>query len=45
MTFIIEHHLTQLGTGIKMDNFSDYETLNTIVRIAKGSQSETLCKF
>ena len=37
MTFIIEHHLTQLGTGIKMDNFSDYETLNTIVRIAKGN--------
>lgn len=37
MTFIIEHHLAQLGTKIKIDNFSDYETLNTIVRISKGN--------
>ena len=37
MTFIIEHHLNQLETEIKIDNFSDYETLNTIVRISKGN--------
>lgn len=37
MTFIIEHHLNQLGTEIKISNFSDYETLNTIVRITKGN--------
>lgn len=37
MTFIIENHLNQLGTKISMDNFSDYETLNTIVRITKGN--------
>ena len=37
ITFIIEHHLAQLGTEIKIDNFSDYETLNTIVRISKGN--------
>lgn len=37
MTFIIEHHLNQLGTEIKIANFSDYETLNTIVRISKGN--------
>ena len=37
MTFIIEHHLNQLGTEIKVDNFSDYETLNTIARISKGN--------
>lgn len=37
MTFIIEHHLNQLGTKISTDTFSDYETLNTIVRIAKGN--------
>ncbi len=37
ITFIIEYHLAQLGTEIKIDNFSDYETLNTIVRISKGN--------
>ena len=37
MIFIIEHHLNQLGTEIKRDNFSDYETLNSIVRITKGN--------
>lgn len=37
MTFIIENHLQHLGTKINMDSFSDYETLNTIVRIAKGN--------
>lgn len=37
MTFIIEHHLNQLGTKISIDTFSDYETLNTIVRITKGN--------
>ncbi len=37
MTFIIEHHLNQLGTTISMDNFNDYETLSTIVRITKGN--------
>lgn len=37
MTFIIEHHLNQLGTKISIDNFSDYETLSTIVRITKGN--------
>ena len=36
MTFIIEHHLAQLGTEIKIDKFNDYETLNTIIRITKG---------
>jgi len=37
ITFIIENHLQHLGTKISMDNFSDYETLNTIIRIAKGN--------
>lgn len=37
MTFIIEHHLKHLGTKISIDNFSDYETLSTIVRITKGN--------
>jgi DNA transposition AAA+ family ATPase len=37
MIFIIENHLTHLGTEIKLANFSDYETLNTIVRITKGN--------
>jgi DNA transposition AAA+ family ATPase len=34
---IIENHLNRLGTEIKRDNFSDYETLNTVVRITKGN--------
>jgi DNA transposition AAA+ family ATPase len=37
MIFIIENHLNRLGTEIKRDNFSDYETLNTVVRITKGN--------
>ncbi len=37
ITFIIEHHLEQLGSKISMDVLSDYETLHAIIRMTKGN--------
>ena len=44
MRFIIEHNLNKLGTKINIDNFRDYETLNTIVKITKGN-FRVLCRL
>ena len=33
MTYIIDQHLNQLNTKIKLENFDDFETMNSVIRI------------
>lgn len=37
MTYIIERHLSKLNTQITLDNFDDFETMSSIIRITKGN--------
>jgi len=37
MTYIIDRHLNQLNTKIKLENFDDFETMNSVIRITKGN--------
>jgi DNA transposition AAA+ family ATPase len=37
MTYIIERHLSKLNTQITLDNFDDFETMSSMIRITKGN--------
>lgn len=37
MTYIVDKHLNQLDTKIKLEDFDDFETMNSIIRITKGN--------
>jgi DNA transposition AAA+ family ATPase len=37
MTYIIDQHLNRLDTKIKLENFDDFEAMNSIIRITKGN--------